>query len=137
MKDITKEELIPGKEYYMECLTYDKNKNMVCCNPPYKMIAKFEKLALLYGGFSDYQFPHFSNFRKVYYKNNKTAGYNVYLNTFWRFYEIAEDAAQLEMEKRAYNLVLLEIIKDEYFKLEILGEPATDFVVCEITPPLP
>jgi hypothetical protein len=29
MQQVTKENLIPGKEYYLECFTQDDNKNFV------------------------------------------------------------------------------------------------------------
>lgn len=121
MKEISKENLIPGKEYYIECLTTGKNSDtLVSCSPIYKMIAKFEKLDTLDLTTSDYKFSYFTNFRKIKYKKNKNLGYRVHLNIFWKFYEIVEDKIQESMEKRSYNMVLQEIVKDEYFTLEIL-----------------
>lgn len=121
MQEISKENLIPGKEYYIECLTSGKtNDTMVPCNPIYKMIAKFEKLDTIDPTISDYRFSYFTNFRKIKYKKNKNLGYRVYLNTFWKFYEIIEDKIQDSMERRSYNMVLQKIVKDEYFTLEIL-----------------
>lgn len=121
MQEISKENMIPGKEYYIECLTTVENSDiLVPCSPIYKMIAKFEKLDTVDPTISDYRFAYFTNFRKMRYKKNKKLGYRVYLNKFWKFYEIIEDKIQDSMERRSYNMVLQEIIKDQYFTLKIL-----------------
>ena len=44
MQEIKKENLIPGKEYYLEAFTTDDNDNFVRHSPRYKMIAKFDKI---------------------------------------------------------------------------------------------
>jgi len=121
MKEISKENMIPGKEYYIECLTTCKNSNiLVPRSPKYKMIAKFEKLHAPYPEISKSELAYFSNFRKIIYRKNKETGYNVKLNMFWKFYEITREKIQEDMEKRSYNMVLQEVIKDEYFRLDIL-----------------
>jgi hypothetical protein len=119
MKEVKKEDLIHGKEYYLECLTTDKNNEFVPHYPPYKMIARFDKLDIV-GKESNYKFAYFENFRKIEFKKDKNVGYNVNLNIFWRFYEIIQDKIQSDMERRAYNMVLQEVVKDEYFRLEFL-----------------
>jgi hypothetical protein len=119
MQEVKKDNLIRGKEYYIECLTTDKNNQFITHNPPYKMIARFDKLDIV-GRESNYLFAYFENFRKIEFKKDKNLGYDVQLNIFWRFYEIIEDKIQSDMERRAYNMVLQEVVKDEYCKLEFL-----------------
>jgi hypothetical protein len=110
MQEILRENLIPGKEYYLQ--SFEES-----CLPPhksYKMIAKFEKLKQAI----DWEWACFTNFRKIENRNNPapTCGYCVELNLCWRFYEIAQHKVQKNMENRAYNMVLLDLIQDEYFK---------------------
>ena len=109
MEEVLRENLIPGKEYYLQCVEES------CVHPsnPYKMIAKFKCLE---PSAIDFMWACFSNFRKIENKNFKTVGYNVELNGSWRFYEIAKHRVQKNMESRAYNMVLLYLIGDEYFR---------------------
>jgi hypothetical protein len=120
MKEVFQKDLIPGKEYYMECFTTDESGNLVSNNPPYKMIAKFKNLCNPSFIFPFYQHSCFTNFRKIQYKNKKNNGYYVELNDFWKFYEIVEDKVQQDMEKRATDTALQQIIRDEYFRLEFI-----------------
>jgi hypothetical protein len=120
MKEVFKKDLVPGKEYYMECFTSNENSVLILNNPPYKMIAKFQKLCNPSFIFPDYQHSCFTNFRKIQYKDKKTFGYYVELNDLWKFYEIIEYKVQQDMEKRATDAVLQQILKDEYFKLEFI-----------------
>ena len=105
MQEVLRENLIPGKEYYLQ--NFEETHSPP--NKPYKMIAKFKCLA---HASIDFKWACFSNFRKI---ENKSVGYNVQLNTSWRFYEIARYKVQKNMETRAYNNVLLDLIGDEYF----------------------
>ena len=121
MQQITKENLICGKEYYLECFTHDEESNFVPHVPRYKMIARFEKLhepnqEVVPG----YTHAWFTNFRPIKYKKCKDYGYPVHLNEFWNFYEIIEDNVQRDMEKRAYNMILRQVIEDEYFTSEFI-----------------
>lgn len=125
MIEVTKENLVPGKEYFMECFTHDKNENLVSNDPPYKMIARFDKLipSLVFINhplYYNYKHSRFNNFRRIEYKCDKNMGYDVQLNDLWRFYEISENNVQRDMEIRAYDTILKNVIKDEYFRLEIL-----------------
>jgi hypothetical protein len=108
MQEVQREHLIPGKEYYLQ--SFEES----CLPPhkPYKMIARFNKLA---PSERDFLWACFSNFRNIKCKNKKNYGYNVELNLCWRFYEISSNTVQKNMEKRAYNMVLLQIVNDEYF----------------------
>lgn len=119
MQEITKENLIHGKEYYLEAFTTDENDNFVRHSPRYKMIAKFDKIHAP-NIISGYKFSYFTNFREISCKNKKNCGYDVRLNNFWRFYEIIEDKVQSDMERRSYNIILQKIVKDEYFRLEFI-----------------
>jgi hypothetical protein len=110
MQEVIRENLVPGKEYYLQCFEPS-------CLPPYelyKMIAKFEKLEKV----TNWERACFNNFRRISYRNNpdSTIGYRVELNLNWRFYEIPRHKVQKNMENRAYNMILLELIGDEYFK---------------------
>ena len=109
MQDVPRETLIPGKEYYLQCF----ESTHAPPNTPYKMIAKFEKLKQASG----WEWACFTNFRKIENRNNPdpTCGYRVELNLSWIFYEIASRKVQKNMENRAYKMVLLNIIQDNYF----------------------
>lgn len=111
MQEILRENLIPGKEYYLQNFeeAHSPPKN------PYKMIAKFEKLEQSYWNL-DFKWACFSDFRKIEYRNDTNYNRCVVLNHNWRFYEIPSNTIQKNMENRAYNQVLLDLIGDEYFK---------------------
>ena len=110
MKEVNRENLVPGKEYYLQ--SFEES-----CLPPnksYKMIARFEKLKPS-SGFIPFMLSCFTNFRIIKHRNYHDYIRNVELNYNWRFYEIASHEVQKNMEQRAYNMVLLNIIGDEYF----------------------
>jgi hypothetical protein len=107
MQEIPRESLVPGKEYYLQCF----EPVFAPPNKPYKMIAKFENLK---PSLIDFMWACFSDFRSIKNKNSRTRC-NVALNHNWRFYEISQHGIQKSMENRAYNMVLLDLIKDEYF----------------------
>ena len=111
MQEVPRENLIPGKEYYMQCFEPAHSPP----NKPYKMIAKFEKLEQSFWN-PDWQWAWFINFRKLEHRNNVSCVRRVQAGYHWRFYEITRDKVQKNMETRAYNRVILDIIKDEYFK---------------------
>jgi hypothetical protein len=116
MLEINKEQLIKGKEYYLECLTYgNDNITLIPLDPPYKMIARFDRLDYKY---PTYPYVCFNNFRHITNKNCKSLGYGVHLNSLWRFYEIIEDKIQTDMENRAITEVLKLITGDEYFRYQ-------------------
>jgi hypothetical protein len=103
MQEVNREDLVPGKEYYIE-------------NPVYRLkrIAKFDKL-LIYDGGSKW-WACFNNVREIRYKNFPTDGYSSCMGYNCKFYEIASHEVQKNMEIRAYNMVLLDLIGDEYFE---------------------
>jgi len=111
MQEVSRENLVPGKEYYLQ--------NFRCeyfpPEYPYKMIATFERLTPC-SGFEDYfNWACFYNFRKIEDRNNTNITRYVVLNRHWKFYEISQNKVQKNMENRAYNQVLLDLIQDDYF----------------------
>lgn len=108
MQEVPRENLIPGKEYYLQCF----EESCLPPHKPYKMLAKFKNLA---PSERNFVWACFSNFRSIKCKNKPNYGYDVELNLSWRFYEINSHKVQKNMENRAYNMVLLQIVKDEYF----------------------
>ena len=110
MQEVKKENLVHGKEYYLQ--NFDSTHLLP--NKPYKMIAKFEKLKISL--YINFRFACFSNFRKIEDRNNISCIRYVELNDNWKFYEISQNVVQKNMENRAYNIILIKIINDEYFK---------------------
>ena len=82
------------------------------------MIAKFEKLVDTDPDDTvfPWQWACFNNFRKLEHRNNPSCVRRVELNLHWRFYEIPRHKVQKNMENRAYNMVMLHITNDEYFR---------------------
>jgi len=103
MQEVPRENLVPGKEYYIENTLYRL-----------KRIAKFDKL-LIYDGGSQW-WACVNNVREIKYKNFPTHGYSSCMGYNCKFYEIASREIQKNMENRAYNMVMLDIIGDEHFK---------------------
>jgi hypothetical protein len=126
MQEVDRENLVPGKEYYLQCFAPS-------CIPPnelYKMIAKFEKLVDVNPDNRDlaWQSACFTNFRKLEHRNDPTCVRRVELNIYWRFYEIPRDKVQKNMENRAYNMVLLDLIQDDYFTpIDVISEAVSRF----------
>lgn len=112
MQEINIDDLIPGKEYYLECFTDIVNNKMGSKNPPYRMIATFQKMVV---NEYDIQVTYFTHFRRLKYKNNKEFSYDVQLNQYWKFYEKSQEKIQRNMETRAFSRILREVTSDEYF----------------------
>jgi hypothetical protein len=106
MQEVSRENLIPGKEYYLECFA------PMCLPPnkPYKMIGTFENIVHLY-----IERICFTNFRSLKQRNEPSCGSSIELALHWRFYEILRPTIQKNMENRVYKQVILDIIGDEYF----------------------
>ena len=114
MHEVTMENLIHGKEYWMECFRHDEEKQLVPFNCRYKTIAKFDKCIDTSFGTT---VASFTNFREIKCKDNKDHGYSVSLNSYyWKFYEVLKNKVQKDMEIRAYKTILEEKIRDEYFE---------------------
>jgi hypothetical protein len=111
MQEVNRENLVPGKEYYLQCFEPS-------CQPPYKpykMIAKFENLIESYWN-PVWQWACFTNFRKLENRKQSICSRRVELGYHWKFYAISSDTIQKNMENRAYNMVLIDIVSDEHFK---------------------
>ena len=114
MQEVTMENLIRGKEYWMECFRLDEEKQLVPFHCRYKIIAKFDKCIDTSFGST---VASFTNFREIKFKDNKDDGYTISLNRYyWKFYEILKNNVQRDMESRAYKTILQQIIRDEYFE---------------------
>jgi hypothetical protein len=111
MLEVPRENLVAGKEYYLE----DFETGYEPPQKPSKMIAKFEKLEQSAWN-PDYYWACFTDYRKLEDRNNPSCFLRVQLNYKWKFYEIASREVQKNMENRAYNRVMIDLIGDEYFK---------------------
>jgi len=109
MEEVARQNLIHGKEYYLE-------SNEKHYPTPYKMIGKFEMLKIPDMSLQNHVFACFNNFRKIKYKNDiNYRNRYVELNCHWKFYEINSYKVQKNMENRAYNMILKKVTKDQYF----------------------
>jgi len=116
MKEIHRDNLEIGKIYYIVCLTNDVDGNLIPNKSISKYIGTFLKHEDCYD--NNFYFTLFKDFREV--CGDISNGYEVRLNLYWCFYEAKKYDIQRNMENRALNLVLRNIIKDEYFYIEIL-----------------
>jgi len=107
-------QLMPGEEYYIECLTRDINNNVIRNVNIEKLIGTFV--------FMNGEFACFANFRNV---NENEEGYAVELGYLWNFYEVKKKRIQQTMEQRALDIILYNIIGDEWFKYNILTATTT------------
>ena len=113
MQEIPRENLVPGKEYYIENTLYRL-----------KRIAKFDKLLIYDGG--SMRWACFNNVREIKYKNFPTDGYSSSMGYNCKFYEIPRQKVQKTMENRSYNMVLLDLIQDENF-IVVIGKADSSF----------
>lgn len=114
MKEVDRDNLETGKEYYVVSTRYDGNGNTIINELCNKHMARFMKNEVTQDS-NGMTLSFFSNYRALKNKNN-IIGYEVCLNKHFRFYE--KDAflkVQESMEKRAVNLALQEIIGDQWF----------------------
>ena len=107
MQEVLRENLVPGKEYYLQCFA----PSYAPPNKPIKMIGIFKKLIQ---GFRK-ELTCFINFRKLDQRNEPSCGTSIELALHWKFYEINGPTIQKNMENRVYKQVILDIIGDEYF----------------------
>jgi hypothetical protein len=120
MKAVPYENLEPGKIYYIQCLKDDGDKYLVPNEYIKIRFGIFEKFEDITGsGFQHLRFKWFSmskikNIDDV-SKIHALDGRTVHLNLNWRFYEMQKFKIQSDMEMRAANLILKNIVRDEYF----------------------
>jgi hypothetical protein len=106
MQLINREDLVPEKEYYIECLTtIDGSSNIILNKSISKMIGTFQ--------YNENGFAFFKYFRQI--NEPIELGYAVELGTFWQFYEVRKTEIQNKMESRAVAQILRNVVKDEYF----------------------
>jgi len=86
MLEVGRENLIPGKEYYLRCFC----PSCVSANESYIMISKFEKLEKPESTHTnpDFKWVCVTNFRKPEEINDRTSGRCLRLDCRWQFYEI-------------------------------------------------
>jgi hypothetical protein len=115
MQEVLRENLKIGELYYIESLTEDLNGNIVVNHHVSKLQGIFtgftENVSLNNYSCSD---ALFSEFRGV--NESIFEGYDVHLNYWWKFYEFKKFKIQQDMEMRACNKILQNIIGDTYFK---------------------
>ena len=105
MNVVERTDLQPGKEYYIECLTDNDAGLMVRNTNIPKLIGRFIKYE---GGFA-----YFSEFREL--RELANDGIDVGLGIYWNFYKVKCHKIQNDMETRALNMILRNIVGDEYF----------------------
>jgi hypothetical protein len=117
MEPVSHNDLLPGKEYYIQCLTLEKDEFTIVPNKRIeKLIATFNKLESTQRS-DGFKLAHFKYFRSL-QKKDFEKGYDVRLNEMWRFYEVKKAHIQQKMENRALNMILRQVIGDEYFYIE-------------------
>ena len=105
MNVVERADLQPGKEYYIECLSDNPIGFMVRNTNIPKLICRFIK--------SEGGFAYFSEFREL--RELANAGEEVSLGTYWNFYEVKCHKIQNDMEARALNIILRNVLGDAYF----------------------
>lgn len=122
MKEVLRENLELGKIYYIQCLTLDNDKNLVpneYIKIRFGIFEKFEDVTISRIGFQHAFFKWFplskikniDDVSKIYNLSGRT----VHLNLLWRFYEVQKFKIQSDMEMRAVNAMLKNVVRDEYF----------------------
>jgi len=123
MKPVGREDLVPGKLYYIECMTQDLQSNVIPNVGISIMVGIFIGLKPIYTFsrevWKEAQFKWFdvSKLKCMQHESDahKHVLYDVGLNYLWRFYEVKKFKIQSDMEGRAVNLYLQNIIGDPYF----------------------
>lgn len=123
MQSIDREDLIPGKLYYIECLT-DADDHYLIPNINIPIMVGFFKgfkpvypWGLLKWNSAVFDWFEISKMKNI--KDERDAHKHIVreveLNFLWRFYEVKKFKIQRDMEERAVNLFLQRIIGDPYF----------------------
>jgi hypothetical protein len=123
MQPVSREDLVINKMYYIETLTEDENKNYVTNKKFSLMVGIFKGpkkiIPYVVDPWNAMVFDWF-DISKMKEIKNETDSYKhiireVELNYLWRFYEVKKFKIQNDMEMRAVNLCLKNIIGDPYF----------------------
>jgi hypothetical protein len=123
MNPVDREDLVPGKLYYIECMTQDLQSNVIPNVGISIMVGIFIGLKPIYTFSREvWKEAHFrwfdvSNLKCMQHESDshKHILRDVGLNYLWRFYEVKKFKIQSDMEGRAVNLYLQKIIGDPYF----------------------
>ena len=114
MEEVLRDNLEKDKEYYIVPIEYNSNDNIIKNNLT-KHIAIFKKIEPSI--FNNIKIAHFSNYRRLKDKDI-FHGYDVNLNNHFKFYQRTSPKIQEQWEKRTTNLVIQNIISDEWFHWE-------------------
>jgi len=114
MKYINKKNLEKNKIYFIECLKYDKNNNLIKNDYDGKCIGIFSHY-VNYSSKNNYDYILFHHFQKI--DDSEKISYARYIdwNFPCKFYEIEKEKIQYNMEKRAFILILEKVVGDTYF----------------------
>jgi len=113
MKEVLPENLIPGKEYYIQSMIANDDGNLIPCKSSQKLVGTFIKRDYIeFSSMFDLLFSYFSNFRFI--KDYESNGRSVNLNKYWKYYEVEKYTIQQNMENRAINTLLKNITGDQY-----------------------
>ena len=123
MNHVNREDLVPGKLYYIECMTQDLQSNVIPNVGISIMVGIFIGLKPIYTFsrevWKEAQFKWFDVSKLKYMQHESDAEKHILrdvgLNYLWRFYEVKKFKIQSDMELRAVNLYLQNIIGDPYF----------------------
>ena len=120
MKHVLPENLIPGKEYYIQSMEMDIEQNLVPRKTIPKMVGTFVKLDFYHNSSEiNLLFAYFFNYRYITDYESKV-GRIVNLNKFWYFYDVEKYKIQEAMENRAVNTILRKITGDKYIYYVLL-----------------
>ena len=122
MNEIHRDNLIPGKLYFIECLTHKcsgeiiRNVNismMVGIFNEYNVVNSVggQWISTRFSWFPANQLLQVTDLSHIY----AIPKIDVELNTLWRFYEIHRFKIQNAMESRALNEILKNVTGDEWF----------------------
>jgi hypothetical protein len=125
MLQVAREDLIPGKLYYIECLTEADDHYLIPNITLPIMVGFFKGFKPVYplegATWNSVVFDWFEISKMKYIKDERDAHKHIILqvelNFLWRFYEVKKFKIQCDMEERALNLFLKNIIGDPYFTI--------------------
>ena len=114
MNHVNREDLVPGKLYYIECMTQDLQSNVIPNVGISIMVGIFIGLKPIYTFsrevWKEAQFKWFDVSKLKYMQHESDAEKHILrdvgLNYLWRFYEVKKFKIQSDMELRAVNLYL-------------------------------
>ena len=112
MLEIFQNQLEFGKQYYIESLSRDNDKNIIVSH---KRIATFTYLECIHNHPHGAKWAYFTHFHQI-TENGIFDGYDVKLHEIgWRYYEVKRNKIQQNMETRVCDIMLRNITGDEYF----------------------